>query len=383
MTNIYEMKEPTAWVTSSERFSFSSLRAITSCPRKWQLLNSRWGEFERFPERPHPKAIEGTIVHQAIDRLFRALARRGMPQIGSDLFHDAVLDVGFWDFFGQEVDRWNECLARHPRAGPYFVLRTPAGDLASRAIGLVRERYVARAGRPWPTSGDGRAASSRPPRLAELLRSRGALTEVRIEHPSLPFVGVIDLVESVGGEVRIVDFKTGSSSGDEGLQLRQYALLWWRHIGTCPTSVSVQHLDSHWDSGVAETELARVEKALEVSISDARGLLELRPAPARPGQSCGSCPVRARCNEGWRVHVAGQIGTCQNVMDAEVIVAAAPAAAGFLGRSAGGRVDVVYEAPVAARLPTIVEGSRLRLIDALARDDGRTLEIRPWTEVYG
>ena len=109
--SLYELKSPTKWSTAPEQFSFSNLQTIESCPRRWQLLHSSWGDHSRFPERPHPAALEGSIVHKAIELLIQALGHRGLPRIGSNLFREAIEEVDFWGYFdrlayGLSAFRW-------------------------------------------------------------------------------------------------------------------------------------------------------------------------------------------------------------------------------------------------------------------------------------
>jgi PD-(D/E)XK nuclease superfamily len=88
-SDLYRMGGPTAWAEAPELFSYSTLLAIETCPRRWQLEHSRYGEFDSLPIRPAPAAVEGQIVHEILDRLFKALALRGLPPLGSADFRAA------------------------------------------------------------------------------------------------------------------------------------------------------------------------------------------------------------------------------------------------------------------------------------------------------
>lgn len=382
MTSFYELARPTSWAAAPERYSFSTLQALEVCPRKWQLLHSRWGDHPRFPERPHPKAIEGAIVHEAIERLVRALGRRGLPSIGSPGFRAAVEAVGFWEFFGRETHAWNERLSQHPRSGPFFVLRTPPRELANRAIRLFREQYEPRDGNAPPDP----VGSAEEPRKAAnpmtLLRARGVLSEFALAHPEKPFGGVIDLVQLVDDEVQIVDFKTGAPKDEHELQLRLYAALWWRCSGVRPSRAAVQYLNYRRELRLIEQHLVDAEAHIDSAIDDARRRLGRQPAEAHPGKDCGFCPVRARCNEGWRAYQDAAGRTREGTTDVEAAVAAKPTPSGFLANAGGREVNVVHDVAVGHGLPKLEIGDRLRLLDVVARDDGRTFEVRPWTEVY-
>ena len=47
--SFYELQAPTAWADPPSTWSSTSLDDVEACPRRWQLLRSRWGDFERFP----------------------------------------------------------------------------------------------------------------------------------------------------------------------------------------------------------------------------------------------------------------------------------------------------------------------------------------------
>lgn len=381
MTSFYELEAPTTWAEPPERYSFSSLQAIDACPRKWQLLHSEWGEHGRFPQRPHPKALEGTIVHEAIERLVRALGKRGLPSITSPAFREAVAEIDFWGHFAREVEKWNARLARHPRSGPFFVLRTPPRELANRAIRLFREQYTPLDAAPQAkasTSGE-----SGPVDPMALLDQRGAVSEIDVSHPELPFHGVIDLVELVDGGVQVVDFKTGKQKEEHELQLQLYGVLWWRRTGVRPSRLAIQYLNQRRELQVGDADLVAAEKRLEKSIANAGRLLADTPAEARPGKDCGYCPVRARCGAGWRAYQASLGRPRAGTTDLEVTVGAAPSRNGFVADAGGREVNVVYDAAVGQHLPQIAAGASIRLLDVVVRDEGKTFEVRPWTEVYG
>src|SRR5262249_7615867 len=147
------------------------------------------------------------IVHAALDLLSRALGRRRRPELGSPEFRAAADECGFWSYFGEQVAECNARLAQHPRAGPGYVIRTPPRELANRAIRWFRERYM-----PGPAVDVPRAQQKRkgPPSNGTpltRLHDEGVLSELRIDHPKLPLMGILDLV-TVGDadDVTIADF---------------------------------------------------------------------------------------------------------------------------------------------------------------------------------
>ena len=94
-TSLYRVQGPSAWAEPLCSYSYSSLTSVERCPRQWQLLRSRYDRLDRFPARPNPAAVEGDIVHELLNRLFRTLAVRGMPPQGAAAFKEGVGAVEF------------------------------------------------------------------------------------------------------------------------------------------------------------------------------------------------------------------------------------------------------------------------------------------------
>ena len=378
MTRFYELQAPTRWASPPVSWSSTSIDDVAACPRRWQLLHSHWGEFERFPVRQHPAAIEGQIIHEALDRLARACGRRGNPPIGTPAFAEAAAAADFFGGFAKALAVWSEQLAAHPRPGPPFRLHCTNQELANRAVRLFRAQYKVGAAEG---GGEGARVGNGRPDLMALLRATGVLTEVRIEHPVIPFVGVLDRVTLAPSGVEIVDFKTGKFAEKHETQLRRYAMLWWRSTHTVPARVCAQYLDGAKTWAISGADVEREEDALREGIDSlARGLGK-KPAEARTSQACRWCPVRARCSDGWLVAEENARG--EGSGDAELVVASEPGSHGFLARARNGaEVAVVHDASLVRLLPSLQIGRVIRLIDALRRDKGKELEIKAWTEVY-
>lgn len=377
--NFYELQEPTCWATPPSLWSSTTLDDVEACPRRWQLLHSRWNGFERFPDFLHPAAIEGQIVHEALDRLTRACGQRGNPEFGSSEFLAALADANFFPSFAQAIMEWQQQFTRHPR--PTFTttlkLRVSSEELANRAVRMFREQY-----KP-----NGRVASRHAERstntvanLTELLKQKRALSEVRLVHPKLPFLGILDRIQYTNNEIEIIDFKTGKPSDKHRRQLFRCALLWWRDTGEAPVRVSAQYLDGVESWSVAPALLEEFETELMEKLPLLIDALGIRPAEAKLGLHCNTCAVRAHCAEGW--------AACEETMlidgrgDAELVVNAKVGAHGFLARLRNGaEVAVVYEASFAKLLPEHIEGRVLRILNGIWKDNQTQFECNEWTRV--
>lgn len=376
--SFYELQEPTAWTDSPSMWSSTSLDEIESCPRRWQLLRSRWGDFKSFPVRPHPAAIEGQIVHEALDRLTRACGQRGNPAFGSAGFAAALTDADFFPGFARAVTEWQQRLTSHPRPGPAFRLRASGEELANRAVRMFREQYKSDG---HVASQAAEPATEAPGDAKALLKQKRALSELKLTHPELPFLGILDRVQHTGEGVEVVDFKTGKPSDKHRKQLLRYALLWWRKTGDVPVRVSAQYLDGVDSWPVTQGALEDVEAELVKKLPLLTDALGAHPAAARPGTGCGLCPVRARCAAGWSV--GEEAALVDGRGDAELIVGAKAGQHGFLARTrAGAKVSVVYEAAVAKLLSAHVADQVVRVLDGVWRNKRSQLELKPWSEVF-
>jgi hypothetical protein len=376
--SFYELQAPTAWADPPSTWSTTSLDDVEACPRRWQLLRSRWGDFERFPVRPHPAAIEGQIVHEALDRLTRACGQRGNPAFGSAEFSAALTDADFFPGFARAVAEWQQRLTTHPRPGPAFRLRASGEELANRAVRMFREQY-----KPdrHVTSQAAERATDTPADVNAFLKQKRALSEVKLTHPKLPFLGILDRVQHIEEGVEVVDFKTGMPSDKHRKQLLRYALLWWRETGEVPVRVSAQYLDGVQSWPVTQGALEEVESDLVKKLPLLTDALGTHPAAAKPGTGCHTCAVRARCAAGWAV--GEEAALVDGRGDAELVVKAKAGEHGFLARSrAGSEIAVVYEAPVARLLPEHAEGHVLRVLDGVWKEKRTQLELKPWTEVF-
>jgi hypothetical protein len=376
--SIYTLRTPTGWASPPDTWSYSSLASVDQCPRRWQFLQSQWGDYPRYPTRAHPAAIEGTIVHEALDRLTRACGRLGNPALGSPGFAIALQESRFYDFFAEAIADWQTRLNAHPRPGPVFRLRSNPQELANVAVRLFRQQYKATNDAVATVYDHPSAASSN---LLSLLQSKGALSEIRLRHPTLAFQGVLDRVQGVADGIEIIDFKTGTPGEAHRQQLLLYALLWWRCSGQTPARITAQYLQGGQTWIIDEATLVETENALHTRITSSTATLSQTPAPCRPGPHCNQCPVRAHCDEGW-LNISSKKSSSRTD-DVQVVIESEPQAHGFRAiRSDARPLSVVYEAGVGNDLPQLTRGATIRILDGAWRKPDDELEIKPWTQVF-
>lgn len=371
----FRLTGPSAWPAPPSRFSFSSLREIEGCPRRWQYLHATWEGTVGIPRRANERAIVGTIAHGINERLFRELARRGLPAVGTPGYLEGLKEVAVHATVRTLIAEAEAEYRDHPRdAG--FRLRASVRDVANDALRLFQGQYsrVARGSGSTQASsrvvgggvGDGGAD------LVGLLRRRGVLAEVSVRHPRLPLVGQIDLVAEGAEGTTIVDFKTGVVKPEYRDQLRLYAMLWWRQTGDAPTRMEIAHVQGREGWIVSEQELARTEEAAAARIAQAVTTLEGGPAEARTGEECRHCPARAFCEDYWvSGHVKNAARDGEDAwIDVEITVVGQASAQGLTGLDGRGQaVEMVFEDETARRWGGFVVGERLRILGARAEDE--------------
>jgi CRISPR/Cas system-associated exonuclease Cas4 (RecB family) len=220
-----------------------------------------------------------------------------------------------------------------------------------------------------------------------LLQSRGALSELNIEHPTLPFVGIVDLVRAENDAIVILDFKTGESKPAHETQVLIYGVLWWRKTGRPPDRVEVRYPANATALAVNAQKLAEMERKLEERIEKAVSTLENPPAVGCLGDHCRYCDVRQFCDAHWGAQpdefpppkvAAGR------AIDVELIVDGKPSSNGFSAttRNGSSTCTVVHSSDGDKVHGPFAHGEALRVIGARMGDSRETLELMPWTEVF-
>jgi len=237
-----------------------------TCP-----LLYRFRVIDRIPERPAPAAVRGTLVHAVLERLFDlpagdrtvAAARELVgpqwerlvaetPELAT-MFDDDVLDQGEW-------------LAQAGRLlEVYFTLEDPR-----RLEPAERELYVETV-------------------LSSGLRLRG-------------YVDRLDVAPT--GEVRVVDYKTGTAPRAEFerralFQMKFYALVLWRLRGTVPRQLQLVYLGNGELLRYTpdEADLLATERMVEALWRAIKRAMETGEWRHRPSRICEWCDHKRRCPE--------------------------------------------------------------------------------------
>lgn len=383
-TSLYHLKEPSAWPENPSLLSFSSLATIDTCPLQWQLIHSSYADVRKFPTRPNPSAVEGTIVHHVLDELFKQLAFAGLPELGSPEFAQVIASMNLTGKIEGLIFEHENQISKHPRGGG-FRLRTGTQQIVNQIIRLFRSEYPKAkpntAALPKPLSVSSLGTEIQ---LLPLLRERGALSEVRIAHATLPFEGIIDLVRMDNEGISVVDFKTGAPKPSHREQLLLYAVLWWRKTSALPKQVEVRYLTGTEIVPVDEALLTESETRLAQRIEAVHAALLSPPATARLGEHCQHCDVRQFCTDYWTNCDHGALTDKAKIknIDIELTVKGHPGNNGFLAETSNGSpCTVVYSTDGNKVHGPFSVGEKLRILKGRVAGEG-TIEFLPWTEVF-
>jgi putative RecB family exonuclease len=250
-------------VTVHRSLSPSRAADFMTCP-----LLYRFRVIDRLPEPPSPAAARGTLVHAVLERLFDEPAPGRTPAAARSLV----------------LPQWERLTAEEPELTTLFAddeQRTVWLDEANRML----DRYF--------TLED-------PTRLEPAHREMAVQT---VLESGLTLRGYIDRLDVARtGEVRVVDYKTGTAPREEYearalFQMKFYALVVWRTSGQIPRQLQLIYLGNgeimRWVPDEADL-LATERKinALWRAIERARATEDWRP---RQSRLCDWCAHQALC----------------------------------------------------------------------------------------
>lgn len=230
-----------------------------TCPLLYRLRS-----IDRIPEQPTPEQARGTLVHAVLERLFDIPAQRRTPEAAEELVSPA----------------WQALVEEQPEL---------AGLVVDDSF-LVTTRELL-----------GGYFSVEDPRRLEPAE-RETLIEAVLDDQLL-IRGYIDRLDvSPGGDLRVVDYKTGGAPREAFearalFQLKFYALVLWRTRGVVPRVLRLLYLK---DAEICDytpdaEELERFERtllALWRAIEQAAEAQDFRP---KPSKLCGWCAHQAIC----------------------------------------------------------------------------------------
>jgi len=244
--------------------SLSPSRAsdFLTCP-----LLFRFRSIDRLPQEPSSAAVRGTVVHAALEGLYD-LPREGRTPLAAV----ALIEPAWHDLVEREPEV--EVVVEEEGLGPWL---QRASELVSTYFSLED-----------------------PQRLDPAARE--VLVETALDG-GLTIRGYIDRLDvAPGGQVRIVDYKTGKAPSERFerkalFQMRFYALVLWRRDGVIPTQLKLLYLSDGQalvDAPDAEALLATERKIMAIWQAIVTSVERREFAPS-PGPLCSWCDHQSLC----------------------------------------------------------------------------------------
>ncbi len=249
-------------VEAPKRLSPSSASAFSGCPRRW-----RFKYVDRLPDPSSEPALVGTFAHRVLELLCQHPGSERTIEQAKIIARDA------WPEFSEDED---------------YV-----------ALGLDDDQARAFRWQAW-------LAVTGLWRIEDPADVEVVSTEQRIEvdFDGVPFVGVVDRVDRLGGQLTISDYKSGTLPGhrwrhEKIQQVMLYAAALGAHTGERPARARLLYLGQRiLDVRVTQSRLDDAVNALSETWVELSGACEREEFPPQPTVLCGWCPFVEQCPEG-------------------------------------------------------------------------------------
>jgi hypothetical protein len=376
VNKILPVLRPTEWV-QPDRYSYSILVRLRECPRRWQLQHARYGNKAGYPEIFHGPAERGRLIHQLVSCMFRSLAKGGNPPIGSTDFQAIIRDLDPISTATRLVEQCRERWGADPQPSRQRVSWTPL-EIYSAASLVFQREYRPQKGTARPSTNivQEKTRAERGGTATTKLAHLGALSEHRVEHPTLPFFGYVDLILQGQKGAILVEIKTGSPQPSHQEQVALYALLWWRQEEQLPEAGEVRYGSHAEPVDVRQSTLESLEANLLREMQFWSEQLSTE-ASATPGKHCQRCPVRPSCDPYWEQPPREDVW-----VDAEVLVEGADILGLRVRQKSGLRVRLLLPPEQEGLRQELQEGTHLRCLDLKRLDRGDALEITAQSELW-
>lgn len=300
------------WPTKPALWSYSSLKEIELCPRRWMLSRATypdlWGR-RGYPALPVVAAIFGNVVHGVVERLAQSLAGAGIESATPGAVISVLGDQGGWrGIVMREIEHQLARFDDNPRVNAERIERVRE-ELIRRApqaadqVKVFLGRGALPAGR---RSSDGEASTPGKGKPTRLPAGPGTHAEREVWADALRLTGRIDLLVIDDADVTVVDFKTGEEDSGHDDQVRLYALLWRLDDQTNPEGRPATKLEVAYLSRTRSVEpldragLSALESSTATRIAAADAITEeASPAAIPSSEGCQFCQVKHLCDVYW------------------------------------------------------------------------------------
>ena len=302
---IHPARVPESWPKAPSWMSYSTLMHIERCPRAWALSNAAYPDIwngKGYPVSVGPTAVEGTVVHDAVDFLVKSFRAGGCDSVADAKAIGVLRNLGGLSAVVEErIDHSLQRLGNNPR------MRMRINGLGERLrmqLPSLREQVQAFLSRLELGPSASRASVSSADR--SMVLGGGAHSEVDLQSEVLGFRGVADVIAIGPQTCEIRDFKSGSRGPHHVEQVQFYAVLWAHDArrnpdGRVADKLTISYRDRDVDvPALMADELAQLYDQIKQRTEDARHAIAVHPPVAKPSrEACGNCGVRHLCEEFW------------------------------------------------------------------------------------
>jgi len=298
---------PKAWPDPPSPMSFSTLRDIEACPRRWGLRNATYSQFENangYPSLPNVAGLRGSVIHRAIEKVIR----RAKSNSGDD-FHRRASTVlrdagGLSEIIRGCVEEVLSWYAENPRADNLCNSVRLSQEFSGQIRVAVQQALQNLSELQFPSIAmSAHKHSSR--ESSHRVLSQGVHVEVSLNGPE-DWFGKADLMVLSNDGVRIEDFKSGKPKENDVLQMLIYAWLWWRDSARNPNATIAGRLTLKYLNECREIpaptklELHELENQVLDRTRKIRKEIHAGDFSANVStDNCSFCPVRQLCEPYW------------------------------------------------------------------------------------
>lgn len=293
------------WPDPPQYWSYTALRDIQACPRRWSLRRAQYPDLwtgNGYPPRPGVAALAGTAVHRCLELILEAFAAAYCEGPRDPKAIQVLRSLGgFSELIERALEDVLADLSDNPRMRRSLPairtsLRRQVSDLRIRLQSLVARMNMASTGEGGTDFTDTSLGGLR----------RGSHAEVELSAEDPPLRGVADLVTVTADACAIVDYKSGGEHEEHAEQLRFYQALWMLDRRRNPDQIPVATLEVMYPEAVRSVaplepdELNAHVERLREEASHLRDEIARRPPHAVPStENCGYCTVRHLCGDYW------------------------------------------------------------------------------------
>jgi hypothetical protein len=311
---VWYIRLPHNWANTPEWMSFSRLREIEACPRRWSLNSASYPEIwsrRGYPPKIYLAPLAGQIIHAALEIITNALNRAGCISVTDEHFVRVMRELGGYT---KIIEETSKSICNNLQENPRFTDKSNYISTKLRAsVPALREQLQILTGKlrlqgVFVTSVASESQSNRGGVRSAL--SNGTYSEIEVRIDPLRWRGFIDALILSDASCELVDYKTGVFKSEHEEQVRLYSLLWARDaqlnpIGRIADCLTLAY--STTDVAVeppTNSQLDALEQEIISRTKIALGLVRQTPPPALPNiNNCGYCPVRQLCDDYWTPRV--------------------------------------------------------------------------------